>query len=206
MKARASTKHPYLAIEHRVIDSPAYADLTFSARSMLLQIARQLTKNNNGFLQATYSDMRRFGFDSEHTISRAIKDLIAHGMIYRTRAGGYHLGAAQYAITWLPIKAGKGLFLDGFKLCAWRDWKPEEKNLPPEKVQPINCKNGMLTQSTTAKNAPGYPPKSADTELIPIEVGLFIGAAQTKSTRACANIFRMPQIAGGRLEPMQTFH
>ena len=68
---KASTKHPYAAIEHRVIDSSAYADLTFSARSLLLLIARQLTKtNNNGHLQATFSYMERFGF-SVNTLSRA---------------------------------------------------------------------------------------------------------------------------------------
>ena len=35
-KKKAATKHPYAATEHRVIDSEAYADLTFSARSLLV--------------------------------------------------------------------------------------------------------------------------------------------------------------------------
>ena len=81
---KTSIRHPYAAIEHRVIDSPAYADLTFSARSLLILIARQLGKDNNGRLQATFSYMRRFGF-SENTLSRAIQELIAHGLICRTR-------------------------------------------------------------------------------------------------------------------------
>jgi hypothetical protein len=81
-------KHPYAAIEHRVIDSDAYADLTFSARALLMQLARQLTKDNNGHLQATHSYMKRYGF-SENTLTRAIAELIAHGFIYRTRSGGY---------------------------------------------------------------------------------------------------------------------
>lgn len=54
MKAKPSTKHPYAAIEHRVIDSPAYADLTHSACRLLSLLARQLTKENNGNLQATF--------------------------------------------------------------------------------------------------------------------------------------------------------
>jgi hypothetical protein len=40
---KASTKHPYAAIEHRVIDSPAYADLSYAARSLLVSITRQLS-------------------------------------------------------------------------------------------------------------------------------------------------------------------
>lgn len=75
MAAKASTRHPYAAIDHRVIDSPAYADLTFSARSLLTLLTRQLTKDNNGHLQATYKYMKAFGFDSEHTLSRSIKQL-----------------------------------------------------------------------------------------------------------------------------------
>lgn len=124
---KTATKHPYAAIEHRVIDCPAYADLTFSAQALLLLIARQLTKDNNGHLQATSSYMKPRGFGSEHALSRAIGELIAHGMIYRTRAGGYQNGAALYAVTWLPIKRPAGLYLDGWKFCAWREWVPQEK-------------------------------------------------------------------------------
>lgn len=160
------TKHPYAAIEHRVIDSPAYAALTFSARSLLLLIARQLSKDNNGHLQATYSYMQRFGFSSEHTLSRAIKELITHGMIYRTRSGGYQQGAGKYAVTWLSIPRKDGLFLQGFKPCAWREWLPDGKT-PPAKVQETHCKNGKWTPSTTAKNAARHPLKSADIELMP---------------------------------------
>lgn len=133
MVAKLSTKHPYAAIEHRVIDSDAYADLTFSARSLLVLITRQLSKDNNGRLQATYSYMRKYGF-SENTLGRAIKELISHGMIYRTRSGGYQQGAAQYAVTWLSLcKVRDGLFTQGFRSCAWRDWKASvEKNHPPQ--------------------------------------------------------------------------
>lgn len=161
------TKHPYAAIEHRVIDSAAYADLTFAARSLLVLLARQLTKDNNGMLQATYSYLRRFGFDSEHTISRCLKQLISNGFIYRTRAGGYQNGAALYAVTWLPIKKRDGLHLDGFKACAWRDWQPCEKKSPPSKVQDTHCKNGISDPITTPKNAVGCPSKNADYELMP---------------------------------------
>lgn len=162
-----STKHPYAAIEHRVIDSPAYADLTFSARSLLVLMTRQLTKDNNGHLQATYSFLQPLGFDSEHTISRAITDLIAHGMIYRTRSGGFHQGPSQYAVTWLSVTKRDGLFLQGFKLCAWRDWQPEQKKSRPPKVQLASCINGMRTPPIAAESAASPPPKSADNELMP---------------------------------------
>lgn len=170
MAAKTHTKHPYAAIEHRVIDSDAYAALTFSARSLLTLLTRQLSKDNNGHLQATYTYLRRFGFDSERTISRGVKELIAHGMIYRTRCGGYQQGASRYAVTWLPVKDRHGLYLDGFKSCAWRDWKPDampNDKKPPAKMQGTHGKNGILTPSAHAKNTGSTPRKNADNELMP---------------------------------------
>ncbi len=166
IREKTLTKHPYEAIEHRVIDSTSYADLTYSARSLLILIARQLTKGNNGHLQATFSYMRRFGF-SENTLSRAIRKLISHGMIYRTRSGGYQQGAAQYAVTWLSITDKKGLYLDGFLHCAWRKWEPIEKKLRPPKLRSNSSKNGKWTCATTPKIEVLPTPIFEDIELIP---------------------------------------
>ena len=204
--AKTSTKHPYAAIEHRVIDSPAYADLSFSARGLLVLITRQLTKSNNGRLQATYSYMHKFGFDSEHTISRCIKELISHGMIYRTRSGGYQQGAAQYAVTWLSVTSKEGLFLAGFVLCAWRDWKPDDKKTPPQNMQVTHGKKGIRTTPPTAFNAARYPPKSADTEYVPIEESLSTHSAHRESARAASSFFRLPLVADGRMPPIRIYH
>lgn len=122
-----STKHPYAAIEHRVIDSPAYADMSNSACRLLTLLTRQLTRVNNGQLQATFTWCRKRGIGSEHTLQGAIADLISHGFIYRTRSHGANKSWARYAVSWLPITDREGLFLAGFKTCAWRDWEPSNK-------------------------------------------------------------------------------
>jgi hypothetical protein len=126
MASKPSLKHPYAAIEHRVIDSPAYADLTYAARALLVLFTRQMTKENNGHLLAAHSYLVKFGF-SKATLSRAIRELITHGMIYKTKSGGFHLGSAKFAVTWLPVKNTAGIFMQGFKSCAWRDWTPQIK-------------------------------------------------------------------------------
>jgi len=203
--AKTSTKHPYAAIEHRVIDSPAYADLTFSSRALLILITRQLTKDNNGHLMATHSYLQRFGFNSEPTISRAIKELISHGMIYRSRSGGYQQGAAQYAVTWLSITNRKGLFLDGFLPCAWREWIPEEKKLPPSQLKDTSFKNDMRTSSLASKSEAGRGIKFEDTEYVPIGGDLSTHSEQSKSARATASIHRLAQVAGGRMQPIKHY-
>lgn len=166
---KGSTKHPYAAIEHRVIDSAAYADLTFSARSLLQLFARQLTKDNNGHLQATHSYMERFGF-SDRTLTRATKELISHGFVYRTRCGGYQQGASQYAVTWLPIPKRDGMFLDGFLPCAWRHWEPSENKSHPANLRYFNRKNGERTLLAQAKFTVSRGRKITDNELMPVGV------------------------------------
>jgi hypothetical protein len=166
---KSSIKHPYAATEHRVIDSPAYADLTFSARSLLVLITRQLTKDNNGHLQATFSYMERFGF-SVNTLSRATHELITHGFIYRTKSGGFHQGAAQFAVTWLSVTNKQGIFLAGFQPCAWRDWQASEKKSRPPKVRAHSIKNGELTPNTVSKIETTPPPKSEHIELCHVGV------------------------------------
>ena len=168
MNAKTTTKHPYAAIEHRVIDSPAYAALTFSARSLLTLLTRQLSKDNNGHLQATFSYMGKFGF-SENTLSRGIQELQVHGFVYRSKTGGFHRGAAQFAVTWLTVKNPEGLYMRGFKPCAWRDWQPVEKKTRPPKLHTHNCKNGELTTPTPPKIAANKPPKLGDIVFVPIE-------------------------------------
>lgn len=166
---KTTTKHPYAAIEHRVIDSPAYADLTFSARSLLQLFARQLSKDNNGHLQATHSYLERFGF-SDRTLTRGVKELIAHGFIYRTRCGGYQQGASQYAVTWLKVTRRDGLFLDGFILCGWRHWEPAENKSPPANLRYSNRKNGDRQLLAQAKFTVSHPRKFTDIELMPVGV------------------------------------
>ncbi len=138
---RKGNKHPFVALEHRVMDSPAFADLKHSSVRVLMAIARQLTDSNNGHLQATFSWCNRYGVGSDHTLTDAVVDLIGHGFLYRTKSHGANGVWATYAVTWLPIKKQDGLFLSGFKMFAWRDWLPSEK-----KAYRRNC--GLITAKT----------------------------------------------------------
>ncbi|WP_283744279.1 hypothetical protein [Sideroxydans sp. CL21] len=189
--AKASIKHPYAAIEHRVIDSPAYADLSHSACRLLTLIARQLTvnlvwsKGNNGHLHAAFSWCKPYGIGSEHTLRKAIAELISHGFIYRTRSHGANKVCARYAVTWLPIKDTKDLFLAGFVPCAWRDWAAPGEKSTRQKVQELTGKKCSFTPLLPAKNAGCTVAGSADNELVPILSTNSGGLAQTleKKTR-----------------------
>lgn len=162
--SKTTTKHPFVAIDHRVIDSPAFADLKPSAQVLIFIIARQSKKDNNGHLQATYSWCKRYGIGSEHTLRDSIAQLIAHGFIYRTRSHGANGAWATYAFTWLPITKKEGLFLAGYVANAWRDWKPTGKKTSPQKVQDGSGRNCSFTPQLPAETAGTHPAETADYE------------------------------------------
>lgn len=203
--AKTSTKHPYAAIEHRVLDSPAYADLTHSACRLLTILARQITKENNGNLQATFTWCNERGIGSEHTLRDAIADLIAHGFIYRTRSHGANKAWARYAVTWLPIKNRDGLFLTGFKHCAWRDWDPPKKKSSRQKVQEQSGRKCSFTIHKPAESAGTRGAESAGYELVTNTSCLSTPISLRESVRATASIHRLPLIGGGRMQPIRNY-
>lgn len=133
-KKTQSGNYLYASIEHRVLDSPAFADLGFASRAVLLLMVRQYNGSNNGHIQATFSWMNRYGIGSEHTLQKSIAELISHGFVYRTRSHGANKAWARYALTWLPISKDRSqLFMDGYVNCAWRNWNCEKSS--PHKLQ-----------------------------------------------------------------------
>ena len=165
--AKTTTKHPYAAVEHRVIDSPAFADLKPTAQALLLLVARQLTKDNNGHLQASFKWCKRYGIGSEHTLRTSIADLISHGLLYRTRSHGANGAWAKYAVTWLPIKQRDGLFLASFTSCAWREWELTKKKSSPQKLLDSSGRKCSFTPQHPAETAGTRGAKTADYELMP---------------------------------------
>lgn len=193
MTVKKPTKHPYAAIEHRVIDSLAYADLTFSARDLLLLIVRQLTKDNNGHLQASFTWCHRYGFGSEHTVRASISELISHGFIYRTRSHGVNGAWARYAVTWLPITKREQLFLAGFVSCAWRSWQPTQQKSSRQNVLDGSGKKCSFNPVNTAESAGTTPAENAPYELIPCRGGF---SGSTKHQVTASSITRLA--VGGR--------
>ncbi len=168
---KTTTKHPYAAIELRVIESAAFAALRPSSVLLLLLLASQLTREpNNGHLHAAFKWCSKRGIGSEHTLRDAIAQLIAHGFIYRTRSHGANGAWARYAVTWLPIKNKTDLFLAGFKPCAWRDWKPTEKKSTRQFVQEQSGRKCSFAPEHPAESAGSRGAESADNELMPHRV------------------------------------
>ncbi len=102
----------YLALPHVVIDSPSYRALGYAARALLIDIARQYTGTNNGRLVACAKYLKPMGWNSNDTVSRALVELKASGLLIETRMGMRPNRAAWFALGWYQLDAVTGMDID----------------------------------------------------------------------------------------------
>lgn len=94
---------PFVALPLQVLDSPSYIGLSHPAKSLLLDIARQFVRDNNGRLLASRAHLRKRGWKSVDTISRALKELLNAGFVHQTVIGCFPKTASWYAVTWRTL-------------------------------------------------------------------------------------------------------
>jgi hypothetical protein len=103
----------FVALPWAVLDSAAYANLSHPARSLLLEIARQYVKDNNGRLLASRAYLLKRGWTSSDVIYRARNELVNGGFLHETVKGQRPNKASWYAVTWYALD-----ILDGFDAGA----------------------------------------------------------------------------------------
>jgi hypothetical protein len=93
----------FVALPWSVLDCAAYARLSHPARALLLELARQFVRDNNGRLLLSYAYMSKRGWKSADVVTRAKRDLLDGGFIHETVKGHRPNRASWYALTWHPI-------------------------------------------------------------------------------------------------------
>ncbi len=73
-------------------DSMAWHALGFSSVALYVAMRRKLKQSNNGNIEATIATMRLSGFSAKATLSKALRELQAVGLIAMTRQGGIARG------------------------------------------------------------------------------------------------------------------
>lgn len=98
----------FVALPWTVLDCPAYARLSHPARSLLMEIARQIRSDNNGRLLASRAYLLKRGWKSASVIDQAKHDLIDAGFIFETVKGHRPNRASWYAVTWRVLDKHQG--------------------------------------------------------------------------------------------------
>jgi len=121
----------FFAIPHKVLFSEEYRKLKYSSKALLFDIAAQFSGKNNGKLVCCESYLRPLGWNSNGTITSALKELLACGLLIQTRQGMRPplSQAAWFALGWLQLDKIDGL-----------------------DINPTTYRRSKLTPIATAKN------------------------------------------------------
>ena len=101
------------------MDCPAYARLSHPAKALLLEVARQFVRDNNGRLLTSGVYLARRGWKSSDVITRAKRELLDAGFIFETVKGHRPNRASWYAVTWQRLDKLPG-YDTGAALCFER--------------------------------------------------------------------------------------
>ncbi len=123
----------FVPIPWRVLDSPAYQDLSHPAKALLIEIARQFHGNDNGRMIVTLAYLKPRGWSSNDTINRAKQELLEAGLIFETVKGHRPHRASWYALTWLSLDK-----LDGYDAGVAAGFvRSAYLKTDPEKTRPL---------------------------------------------------------------------
>lgn len=203
----------FVQVKTVIMLSDAWQDCDFSTRCAYFELSARLQwasgqsdPTNNGRLWLSRSEWERAGF-APATVTRATKQLIQTGLLYRTRSGGIGRGCSEYALTCYPLtKDTSDIFCQGFKKDAWTRYTPASKKKTREsKMNRDRFKNDELPHENGEKQikfeqAPGIISEHQEAESTNLRgIIPFIRPPQ----REPINIVHYPRIAGGRLQPLQ---
>lgn len=114
MPKQQISKGHFAGVPDVVMDHPDYINLSFSAKALLFEFARQLYANNNGKLCATFEQLKGRGWKSDTTLRAKIKELTDANLIVKTKTGVYGGKSTPnfYAVTWRPINEIKNFSME----------------------------------------------------------------------------------------------
>ena len=90
---------PFVMLEHRLIDSPAWVSLGGSAVKLLMLMARRYNGSNNGQMHLGEREAAEVIGLSRNTVASAFAQLEAAGFIVAVERGHFHV-KARIATRW----------------------------------------------------------------------------------------------------------
>lgn len=127
-----------------LLNHPNFKRLSPHATKLLFDLGRQFGGYNNGYLHAGWGRMRKEGWNSQHTLRKAMLELEHYRILVRTRQGGKNR-ATLHGFTFRRVIPLKGKPLDfAFPLTPSNDWLVEQA--PFEAPPSAGAKSNRLMQ------------------------------------------------------------
>lgn len=136
----------FVALPWAVLDSDAFKDCSPVAKALLMEVARQYHRDDNGRMLLSRVYLATRGWLSADAIQKAKAELIDAGLIFQTVKGHRPNKASWYAVTWRMLDriAGYDAGVEkAFARGAYLVTPPKKKRLPP--TAPANAKRNKNT-------------------------------------------------------------
>lgn len=147
----------FIGLPVSVLDCPGYSALSHTARSLLLEVARQFKGDDNGRMLLSLAYLSGRGWKSPDVIQRAKRQLLDRNFIFETVKGHRPNKASWYAVTWRKLDKLKG-FDPGVERAFEQGAYKRDAPLP------------MLKKATTTQNESHTLTRIKNTVLIPSPV------------------------------------
>jgi hypothetical protein len=169
------------------MDCTAYQTLSHTSRTLLLEIARQYVRDNNGRLLASKNYLLKRGWKSSDVIQRAKKELIEKGFVFETVRGHRPNKASWYALTWHDLDKHPGYDAGTFE--AWKDARSGYSKMNQLKIT-------RLTPSKSVGKAMTVPSRGIESSSITPLEGTIKDDFNHLSTPPYGNHLDMPSTLG----------
>ena len=133
----AKKKVRFIQIEADWFESPAYRDLSMTARNLLIEFINIYRPGRNGKLSISTKNAAKLLSLSENTCIKAYRELAEHGFLCLTNYENWMQGKArQFELTIRPTEGS-------VEKDSWKKWEPgetvftlpETKNSRPQKLR-----------------------------------------------------------------------
>jgi len=99
----------FIPIPKDVLSSPEWLNLPHNARALATDLMSQYTGKNNGRLCPGFQVMKRYGWTSKQTLTRAKNALLECSFVVRTRLGHAPRTAEWIGFTWWKLDYDKSM-------------------------------------------------------------------------------------------------
>ena len=151
----------FIALPWSVLDCPAYARLSMHARALLLEVARQFVRNNNGRMLLSRVYMATRGWKSMDMLNKCKAELIQAGFIFQTVQGHRPNKASWYAVTWRALDKLPG-YDAGAEKCFERGAYQKSQHVNGASLKPPHgTEKAVIVPPHGTKTLPTVPPHGA---------------------------------------------
>lgn len=143
----------FVALPWSVMDCPAYSTLSHPARALLLEVARQYVRDNNGRMLLSMARLGPRGWLSAGRVQEAKQELLDAGFIFETVKGQRPHKASWYAATWLSLDKIPGFDEGAEQLFVRGAYK--QSVAKPKRPPPVSGARGRVKKNATLTPAAG---------------------------------------------------